>query len=129
MQLMPVTARALAIEQGRPLVQLSDLHDPQRNVGLGSHYVGQLLRRFNGEAAVVAAAYNGGPTRIARWLKSARPGHIDEWVEEIPLNETRNYVKDVLASADVYRQLLEKSVIVASTEAKASGTRNWAAGR
>lgn len=115
MQLMPVTARGMAIEGGTALEKLSDLLDPQRNVQLGSRYLGQLLRRFDGNRAAAAAAYNGGPTRVAGWLKQAGAGQLEEWVEEIPLDETRNYVKDVLASADVYRyRLAARSVIVAS---------------
>lgn len=105
MQLMPVTAAALAIECGGRLGHPDALFDADTNLKLGSRYLGQLLRRFDGEAAFAAAGYNGGPTRIARWLKERPPVGRDEWVEEIPLDETRNYVKDVLASASVYQHL------------------------
>ncbi|MBL8958206.1 MAG: transglycosylase SLT domain-containing protein [Myxococcaceae bacterium] len=101
-QLMPVTARALARERGKPLDNLGELLDSERNLELGAAYLGQMLRRFEGEGALAAAAYNGGPTRVARWLKLHPAEHLEEWVEEIPIDETRNYVKDVLASADVY---------------------------
>lgn len=102
-QLMPVTAKALARERGKPLVALSELLDSDRNLELGAAYLGQMLKRFDGEAAIAAAAYNGGPTRVARWLKLHPAEKLEEWVEEIPIDETRNYVKDVLASADVYK--------------------------
>ncbi|MBK7864883.1 MAG: lytic transglycosylase domain-containing protein [Archangiaceae bacterium] len=102
-QLMPVTAKALARERGKPLVALSDLLDSDRNLELGAAYLGQMLRRFSNEPAIAAAAYNGGPTRVARWLKLHPCDRLEEWVEEIPIDETRNYVKDVLASADVYK--------------------------
>lgn len=102
-QLMPVTARALAIERGKPLKAMTDLLDTNRNLELGAAYLGQMLKRFDGEAAIAAAAYNGGPTRVARWLKLHPCERLEEWVEEIPIDETRNYVKDVLASADVYQ--------------------------
>jgi soluble lytic murein transglycosylase len=65
-----------------------------------------MLSRFGGESAYAAAAYNGGPTRVAHWLKQRPDVPLEEWVEEIPLDETRNYVKDVLASEDVYRHRL-----------------------
>ncbi len=101
-QLMPVTAKALARERGKPLASLSELLDSERNLELGAAYLGQMLKRFDGEGAIAAAAYNGGPTRVARWLKLHPAERLEEWVEEIPIDETRNYVKDVLASADVY---------------------------
>lgn len=103
-QLMPITARALARERGKPLEALTELLDPARNLELGAAYLGQMLRRFDNEGALAAAAYNGGPTRVARWLKLRPCERLEEWVEEIPIDETRNYVKDVLASADVYKQ-------------------------
>lgn len=102
MQLMPPTARAVAREQGKRLARLSELYQPERNISLGSQYLAQLLEKFDGNRAAAVAAYNGGPSRVARWLKNARPGQLEEWVEEIPLDETRNYVKAVLSSADVY---------------------------
>ncbi len=115
MQLMPATARALAIKKGTALGHLNNLFDPQRNVELGSGYLGQLLKRFDGNPEAAAAAYNGGPTRVAGWLKLATAGQYEEWVEEMPLDETRNYVKDVLASADVYRfRLSNQALVVAS---------------
>jgi soluble lytic murein transglycosylase len=106
MQLMPVTARALSREEGGALESTSELLDPKLNVHLGSRYFGQLLRRFDGNRIAATAAYNGGPTRVAGWLKLSNARQSDEWLEEIPLDETRNYVKDVLASADVYRYRL-----------------------
>ncbi len=115
MQLMPVTARSVAHQAGADLDDLGALLDPQRNIELGSRYYGQLLRRFDGNRVAATAAYNGGPTRVASWLKLPSAARPDEWVEEIPLDETRNYVKDVLASADVYRhRLAARSVIIAS---------------
>jgi soluble lytic murein transglycosylase len=105
-QLMPKTAFALAREVGRPLGDWKELLDPERNLDLGAHYLGQMLSRFGGESAYAAAAYNGGPTRVARWLKQRPDVPLEEWVEEIPFDETRNYVKDVLASEDVYRHRL-----------------------
>jgi soluble lytic murein transglycosylase len=102
-QLMPVTALALARQRGRPLAALADLLIADRNLELGAAYLGQMLKRFDNQPALAAAAYNGGPTRVARWLKLHPCDRLEEWVEEIPIDETRNYVKDVLASADVYK--------------------------
>jgi soluble lytic murein transglycosylase len=103
MQLMPVTAKALSKEEGNSLDETRALLDPKLNVHLGSRYLGQLMRRFEGNRIAATAAYNGGPTRVAGWLKAPSGTRPDDFVEEIPLDETRNYVKDVLASADVYR--------------------------
>jgi soluble lytic murein transglycosylase len=118
MQLMPATARALANERGVPLESLSELFQPQLNVQLGAGYLGQLLKRFGGNRAAAAAAYNGGPTRVAGWLKGIKANQREEWVEEIPLDETRNYVKDVLASADIYEHRLTDRSLMASADAR-----------
>ncbi len=121
MQLMPVTARSLARAEGAPLADLNELYEPRRNVELGSHYLGQLLRRFDGNRAAAAAAYNGGPSRVAAWLKAPNAGQLDEWVEEIPFDETRNYVKSVLASADVYGNRIGRRLVLATATGRGVG--------
>ncbi|MFT3835867.1 MAG: transglycosylase SLT domain-containing protein [Myxococcaceae bacterium] len=116
MQLMPVTARELSQQEGNDLDETRALLDPKLNVHLGSRYLGQLMRRFEGNRIAATAAYNGGPTRVAGWMKTPSGTRPDDFVEEIPLDETRNYVKDVLASADVYRyRLAGRSAAVADS--------------
>lgn len=102
-QLMPSTASAVAkgLKLGR--VTPGQLRDPDLNVRLGTAYLGQLLKRWKGNPALAAASYNAGPGAVARWLADRRDLEMDEFVEEIPVEETRNYVKRVLKSFNAYR--------------------------
>ena len=68
----------------------------------------QMIERFDGAYALALAAYNAGPHRVDRWLKSygdPRSGDIPltYWIESIPFSETRNYVQRVLEGLFVYR--------------------------
>ena len=64
----------------------------------------QLLARFEGRVSAAVASYNAGPEAVSRWLESG-PLEDDEWVEAIPYDQTRTYVKRVLRSLQVYRVL------------------------
>lgn len=104
-QLMLPTARQVARRlRLRPPTTLDLMRGPL-NIRLGAAYLGQLLRRFDGSPALAAAAYNAGPTAVGRWLKAQGSLSLDEFVEEIPLQETRGYVKRVLRSYGAYRLL------------------------
>lgn len=105
MQLMPPTAREVAQKTGRPEPERLDLIDPALNVALGSAYLAQMQRRFQGHPMVASAAYNAGPTTVSRWLpEQSMPG--DLWLTEIPYPETRQYVRRVLTYRVIYRDLL-----------------------
>jgi soluble lytic murein transglycosylase len=104
MQIMPSTARWTARKIG--LVYKPDLiADRDTNLKLGTHYLKLVLDDFGGSQAMAAAAYNAGPSRSRRW----RDGPLLEpavWAENIPFNETRDYVKKVLSNATYYAALL-----------------------
>ncbi len=104
MQLMPQTARWVAGRYRIPY-QRERIHDPALNVRLGARYLKLVLTEFDGSHAHAAAAYNAGPSRPRRWSKA---GVEDAaiWTEIIPINETRDYVKNVLANAASYTALL-----------------------
>jgi soluble lytic murein transglycosylase len=102
-QLMPGTARAMARRLKIAPPSDGDLRDPDLNVRLGAAYLGELLRRWNGNPALAAASYNAGPGAVSRWLRERGSLEMDEFVEEIPIEETRNYVKRVLDSFTTYR--------------------------
>ncbi len=104
LQLMPDTAVRLAREAGLPEPSPSELYDPQVNIALGSRYLAQLLARFDGRASAAIASYNAGPQAVARWLEDSTLAD-DEWVEAIPYDQTRAYVKRVLRSLHAYRVL------------------------
>lgn len=104
-QIMPSTGERLAESAGLLDFQQDDLFEPERNLLLGAHYLGQLLERFDGRDSAAVASYNAGPAAVARWIEALPGGEDDEWVETIPYKETRKYVKRVLRSQQAYRVL------------------------
>lgn len=111
MQLMPGTAREVAGKVGVPFIQDKLTRDPAYNVSLGSQYLADMLQRFGGSYELALAAYNAGPGRVSRWLDSIgdpRGGKIDmvDWIEMIPIRETRNYVQRIMEGVGVYRDRL-----------------------
>ncbi len=102
MQLMPATGRDVAKEIKLPYSGLATLVDPESNIRLGTTYLGQMAVRYGGNEVLATAAYNAGPHRVDRWLPEN--GTIDAriWIENIPFNETRDYVKRVLAAKAIF---------------------------
>jgi len=73
MQFMPLTARNLYKLSGENVPDGFDLLNPDINIRLGGQYLARLMLKFNGQLALVAAAYNSGPHRVESWLVSFRP--------------------------------------------------------
>ena len=108
MQLMPFTAQAVAKQIGAATSLVTLTSDPAHNMRLGTAYLREMLDRFDNSLPLATAAYNAGPHRVDEWLAAngdPRTGPIDmlDWIELIPLNETRNYVQRVLENVVVYR--------------------------
>ncbi|MDX8407537.1 MAG: lytic transglycosylase domain-containing protein, partial [Mariprofundaceae bacterium] len=101
MQLMPRTAQHVA-KKNDFSVQPDDLFDAGTNIRLGSLYLSELNKRFDGNVALMTAAYNAGPTRVSHWLERTPFEHRTAWIEAIPFNETRRYVQQVMAFMVVY---------------------------
>lgn len=107
MQLLPSTGRLVAKTSGLGTIGAADLYNPQLNITLGTAYFSQQLRNF-GRVEYAAAAYNAGPGRVVQW-KNARPNmDMEEWVENIPISETRGYVMGVLRYSFNYRRFYGK---------------------
>jgi len=109
MQIIPQTGRNVARLIGIRPYYTSKLHDPDTNIKMGCYYLSQLLKRFNNDKVMALAAYNGGPLRVQRWknkwLSEVGPIiDIDEFVESIPLSETRRYVQKVMKSYYEYKR-------------------------
>lgn len=96
MQIMPSTGKQIARELGEGF-RKGSLLDPSTSIRFGSWYLGQILKRFSGDAILAIAGYNAGPNAAARWAGTLPP-ETDEFVESIPYEETRGYVKRVLRS-------------------------------
>jgi soluble lytic murein transglycosylase len=108
MQLMPATASSIAAKMQLPFSTDRLIADGIYNVLLGRAYLEGLIDDFGGSYALAIAAYNAGPSRVRQWLRDygdPRGGNIDmvDWIEMIPINETRNYVQRVLENLQIYR--------------------------
>ena len=104
-QLMPATAKSLARSVLRARYRSAFLYDPGVNARLGAAYFRQLLDRFGGKPVFALAAYNGGPTRMARIVRENPGREDDEVFESHPAYETRDYVRRVMLYAESYREL------------------------
>jgi soluble lytic murein transglycosylase len=105
MQIIPPTGKRVAKELKIQRFSPDQLFEPAVNVRLGSYYLAKLLEEFQGKIPLALAAYNAGPHMVRKWLADGRSAAEDEFVENIPYSETRNYVIRVLSSAQVYRAL------------------------
>ena len=106
MQLMPATAKETARRFDIALANPNNALQPSVNIQLGSAYLSQIYGQFNGNRVLASAAYNAGPGRVRQWLRGADHLAYDVWVENIPFNETRQYVQNVLSYAVIYANKL-----------------------
>ena len=115
MQIMTPTGRLIARDLGLRF-QRAALHDPATSLDFGTHYLRQMLDRFDGRVELALAAYNAGPHRVDAWTAGRPAVSAEEFVETIPFTETRFYVMTILASREHYRRLypLEQTPAVAA---------------
>jgi len=106
MQLMPGTAKLVAKKIGLKLSNMGEVLDVETNVSLGTAYLRQMLDKFDGNYMLATAAYNAGPGRAVRWAAENPCLPADIWVEMIPFDETRDYVRRVLSYAKVFEARL-----------------------
>ena len=113
MQLMPGTAKAVAKEYKVKFVP-AQLTDPTYNVQLGEAHLRGLIDSYRGSYFLALAAYNAGGGRVQEWMKAfgdPRDGRTDpiDWIERIPFSETRDYVKKIMETLQLYRSRLSGS--------------------
>ena len=106
MQLMPATAKGVANRIGVSYKDTRALTETDLNIRLGTHYLGQMLRRFENNRILASAAYNAGPGRVDKWLDPSIP--FDVWIEAIPFSETRGYVQNVLMFSSIYSRKMDE---------------------
>ena len=114
MQLMPSTARRVAKSLGLKKPKKYDILRVSNNIKLGTSYFKSVLKRFDNNVSLAAAAYNAGPGNVKKWLPEKELLPADLWVETIPFKETRNYVQAVLAYATIFDKHLGKKVQISS---------------
>lgn len=101
-QLLPATARRIARRWHQRVPSRSDLLDPAVNIRLGAAQLRSLIDAFGGQVAPGLAAYNAGRSNVEHWLPE-QPVDEDIWIENIPYNETRTYVRHVLWHSLVFK--------------------------
>jgi soluble lytic murein transglycosylase len=100
MQLLPDTAKGIAVHTGGSRFRVEDLYDPELNVRYGSFYLRRLLRKY-GEERLALAAYNAGQANVDEWRRRGRG---------IAFEETRHYVATVLEMRGVYARAYAKEL-------------------
>jgi soluble lytic murein transglycosylase len=108
LQVIPKTGLKTAMLLGDEQFGPHDLLDEKTAILHGAYYYGRLVHKFRGQELLAIAGYNGGPHRVGDWLDMR--GHIplDEFVEEIPYNEAREYTKKVTRFLALYLDLYER---------------------
>ncbi len=110
MQLMPGTAKEQAGKMGITYMSADLISSPSTNIRLGDGYFARMMSYYGGSYPLAVAAYNAGPGNVNKWLRAngdPRSGAVAwlDWIERIPLSETRNYVQRVIENAAAYEQL------------------------
>lgn len=108
MQLMPGTAYGVAKRLSVPLSGTQEVLKPEINIKLGTNYLAYTLKRFDNNALLAVASYNGGPNAVQSWFqqhKLAGNSDFDIFVENIPFRETRDYVRKVFGSYWTYEEI------------------------
>ncbi|MCD9529598.1 murein transglycosylase [Photobacterium carnosum] len=121
MQLMPATAAETAKKLDYKYKGKQSLFNPSVNIRLGSAYLEMMLKRNDDNRIYAFASYNAGPGRVSQW-KKVTDGKLDVYafIEQIPFNETRGYVQNVLMFDIYYNELMgRKGVLFSPSELKA----------
>ena len=114
MQLLPSTAKEVARAFDVKFEKDKLISDPAYNVSLGTAFLYQLIRNYDGSYVMALAGYNAGPGRVRQWVRQfgdPRDNAVDpiDWIERIPFTETRDYVHKILESAQIYRSRLDRA--------------------
>lgn len=99
MQIMPATAESMSKGGSKRLTH------PDLNIKLGTRHLKDLMESYDGNLTLAVAAYNAGAGNVKRWQKGYGDLPEDEFVESIPFRETREYVKKVVSSMEMYQRL------------------------
>jgi soluble lytic murein transglycosylase len=110
MQIMPATAKWVARKMGLRDYRKALIHETEMNLKLGTYYMKNVLSSFDNSAVLASAAYNAGPARARQW-RGDKPLEGAIYVETIPFDETRDYVKKVLSNTMYYSRLFGQPTV------------------
>ena len=105
MQIMPLTGHKIARLVGYEQFEPHELHKPDINIAFGAWYLKRLSNYYKGNTVLAIAAYNAGPEAVDRWIAQNSEMELDEFIENIPYDQTRNYVGKVLLNMEMYSRL------------------------
>ena len=108
MQIRPFVAKKVARTNGVSYKNMYDLYKPQKNILLGTAFLKQLFDKYNSQFITTVAVYNAGRTAVLHWLKQNPPEKNDplSFIEEIPYEETRTYVRLLIRNIIFYKLLI-----------------------
>ena len=110
MQLMPRTARYEARKLKLPLRNRHEILNVDKNIRLGTAHLKRVLDINKGNKVLATASYNAGAQRVKSWLPKSDELDADIWIETMPFNETRNYVKKVMATMAIFEKHLGEPI-------------------
>ena len=105
LQIMPGTGEMIARKLSHPSFKQDKLFLPAININFGAWYLKTMITRFKGNLPLAVAAYNAGPNAVDEWLKKWGRLDADEFVENIPYQETRKYVERVIGYYEAYKTI------------------------
>ncbi len=105
MQIMPATGREIFRQLGAPDESMNSFFEPEWSIRMGAYYLGQQVQAYHGQVQFALAAYNAGPGHASRWLKRWDGIDPDLFVELIDFQETRRFIKKVLATQAHYQRV------------------------
>ena len=112
MQLLPEVAEQLATKYAIPYSTMEDLFDPKTNIYLGAAHLKELFARHRGQFILAVASYNASESVIRNWMKTRFHGDAMEFIEDIPYEETRAYVRLVMRNLIFYSLLKSKNTTI-----------------
>lgn len=108
MQLLPSIAQQLAKQNSIAYTEPSDLYKPEVNIALGAFELKSLMNKYKNQFILAVSGYNANDSAIRGWLNSRFRTDPVEFIEEVPYEETRTYIKLVLRNYVFYQRLLNK---------------------
>ncbi len=105
LQVIPEKAQSYHQAAGVKYEKLEDLYTPEVNIPIGAYMIKKLLLKSEGHLIQTIASYNAGEAPVSKWISTRYFGSWEQFVENIPYEETRKYVKLVLRNAYIYRGL------------------------
>ena len=107
MQVMPDTAKWIGEKTKQKEYSLSD---PEDNIKLGTWYLNHTHEVYNNNSMLAIASYNAGPGNVSKWLNTYSMNDIDEFIENVPFSETKNYIETVFSNYWNYVELYDPQI-------------------